>query len=193
MLPASDAKNLPLLLAPRGRSNPTELACMKPDQSRIGEGSAAELRHQHRDDEPQWLDRLGITLSLLCAIHCALTPILVAVAPLLFTAEFEFKTKALLLGLAGVALGWGFITHRSWRPIVWLGIALVAFGVAEWLGHGGHHTEHIVGAAVHAEWLEIGVTVLASAALIMAHMANTQACRSGAPNHHALAFLRRKK
>lgn len=191
MMPASDAKNLPLLLGPYGRSDSAGFA-VKPSQSPVDLDSAEQNGPKHRHAEPQWLDRVGITLSALCAIHCALTPILVAVAPLLFTAEFEFKTKALLLALAGVALGWGFLTHRSWRPMWWLGAALVAFGVAEWLGHAEHHAGHTV-AHGSGEWLEVGVTVLASAALIMAHVANTHACRSGAPNHHAVSLLRRKK
>ncbi len=165
---------------------------MKPTQSLTGEISAEQDSATHRHGEPQWLDRVGITLSALCAIHCALTPILVAVAPLLFTAEFEFRTKALLLALAGIALGWGFITHRSVRPMLWLGVALVAFGIAEWLGHAEQHAGHVVAHGSSA-WLEIGVTVLASAALIMAHVANTQACRSGLPNHHSVSLLRRKK
>ena len=94
----------------------------------------------------------------------------------LFTSEFEFRTKAVLLSLAVVALGWGFTTHRSWQPLVWLAAALAAFGAAEWFGHG--------------QWLEIAATVAASGALIMAHLSNARACRVAAPHGHT-SLLRR--
>lgn len=159
MLPASDAK------------------CFSLASSRRDEKSAIQMCAAGRDDEHQereWLDRAGILLSALCAMHCALTPILVAVAPFLFTAEFEFRTKAVLLSLAGIALGWGFISHRSWKPLVWLAVALGAFGVAELVVDEPGSGEH---------W-EIVATVLASAALIMAHVTNTRACRVAAPHGH---------
>lgn len=205
MPPASNAKELPLLLAqqqrpdvasftvveaPRGvvqRSVVHTAAC----QGNCDVGACAEhSASEHIHDEPrQWLDRLGIALSALCAIHCAATPLLVAFAPFLFTAEFESRTKLLLLTLAVVALGWGFVTHRNWKPIAWLGVALAAFGVAEVLGHG----DASVGHAGHGEWLEIGVTIVASIALILAHVANTRACRSAGPHHHGFPFLSRRR
>lgn len=123
-----------------------------------------------------WLDRAGIVLSLICAVHCALTPILVAVAPLLFTAEFEWRTKVVLVALASVALFVGFVSHRSFTPIYWLGLALGLLGLS-------HYWESIDAFSV-GETLEIATTVLASGALIMAHLANSRACRTGAPHGH---------
>jgi hypothetical protein len=123
-----------------------------------------------------WLDRLGIVLSVICAVHCALTPVLVAVAPLLFTAEFEWRTKVVLVALASVAIVVGFISHRSWTPIGWLGLAL---GLLT-LGHLCESWSAFSGGAA----LEIVATVLASGALIMAHLANLRACRTRAPHGH---------
>jgi hypothetical protein len=202
MPPASDAKELPLLLAQQQRTDLASFTVVEAKRSVLhvatcegncnGTGACAEHSEstQHLHDEPrQWLDRLGIALSTLCAIHCAATPLLVAFAPFLFTAEFESRTKVLLVSLAAVALGWGFVSHRSWKPIAWLGVALTAFGVAEVLGHGGAGVEH----SGHGEWLEVGVSVVASIALILAHVANTRACRTAGPHDHGLPFLSRRR
>lgn len=123
-----------------------------------------------------WLDRVGIVLSVVCAVHCALTPVLVAIAPLLFTSEFEWRTKVALVALASVALIIGFVSHRSWKPMYWLAIALGLLGLSHWW--------ESLSAFGAAEVFEIGTTVLASGALIMAHVANTRACRSSADHGH---------
>lgn len=190
MLPASNAKSLPLLLSRRdgqdaessfssrvGGSGEVEPALEPASSEQVSEASV----HDHGQRE--WLDRAGIALSAICALHCALTPLLVAVAPFLFTTEFEFRTKAVLLSLAVVALGWGFVTHRSYKPLVWLGVALGAFGAAEWLGHGE--------GAAHGAGVEIALTVLASLALITAHFANVRACRGREPHGHSVSWMRR--
>src|SRR5690606_32017379 len=75
------------------------------------------------------LDRLGISLSVVCAAHCVPPPILAAVAPFFFTTESEHRTKSILLLIAVVALGAGYLSHRSWRPFPWLVLAVAAFSV----------------------------------------------------------------
>jgi MerC mercury resistance protein len=178
---------LPLMLSRRDPGNHADPVARAADPSDTsvqlaskGTGKpqdAAPEHAAHDGAQREWLDRIGIVLSVVCAIHCALTPILVAVAPFLFTSEFEFRTKAVLLSLAAVALGWGYVTHRSYKPIVWLMAALTAFGVGEWVGHG--------------EWFEVFATVLASLALIMAHVTNARSCRVAAPHGHGVSWLRR--
>jgi hypothetical protein len=150
----------------------TDNLSAKFSSSRLGE--SAENPAPTKESGSLWLDRLGITLSVICAVHCALTPALVAVAPLLFTAEFEWRTKVVLVALASVALLVGFVSHRSWTPIYWLGLAMLLLGLS-------HYWES---AFVHAEALEIGTTVLASGALILAHLANSRACRTSSPHGH---------
>lgn len=181
MLPASDAKSFPLMLSSGDGESHAEAGLRAVESRGAGagpfapSGSAEHVAHDHGQRE--WLDRIGIFLSAVCAIHCALTPVLVVVAPFLFTSEFEFRTKAVLLSLAAVALGWGYVTHRSYKPIVWLGAALTAFGVGEWVGHG--------------EWFEVVATVLASLAVIMAHVTNARACRVAPRHSHRVSWLRR--
>jgi hypothetical protein len=81
------------------------------------------------------LDRLGATGSLLCAIHCALLPLLIALLPSLGIAtwlgeDFErgFVVFATLLGL--FTLLWGYRRHRAVRALGLLVPGLAAL----WLG-----------------------------------------------------------
>src|SRR6476469_3413731 len=68
------------------------------------------------------LDRLGATGSLVCAVHCAALPLLIALLPSLGIAawlgeDFErgFVTFATLLGL--FTLIWGYRRHREVRAL----------------------------------------------------------------------------
>jgi len=82
------------------------------------------------------LDRLGATGSLLCAIHCALLPLLIALLPSFGIAawlgegfEQGFVLFATLLGLS--TLVWSYRRHRVMRAIGLLlpGLAALWFGV----------------------------------------------------------------
>ena len=82
------------------------------------------------------LDRLGATGSLLCAIHCALLPLLIALLPSFGIAawlgegfERGFVLFATLLGLS--TLVWSYRRHRVMRAIGLLlpGLAALWFGV----------------------------------------------------------------
>ncbi len=75
--------------------------------------------HRHR-----LIDRLGAYGSILCAIHCAMLPLVVALLPSLGLAtlgsdEFEraFVVFASLFGLG--SLLWGYYRHRVVRAL-WL-------------------------------------------------------------------------
>ena len=83
-----------------------------------------------------WLDRFGAVGSLVCAAHCALLPVLIALLPSLGLAawlsdgfEMGFVVFATLLGL--FSLAWGYRRHRALRAlglllpglvILWLGV-----------------------------------------------------------------------
>lgn len=78
-----------------------------------------------------WLDRVGATGSLLCAIHCAALPLLLALAPALGAGlanrgfEIGFIAFASLLGLTSLILG--YRRHRVGSAMTLLvpGIALL--------------------------------------------------------------------
>jgi len=101
------------------------------------------------------LDRIGATGSIVCAIHCALLPIAIAVLPSLGIAvwlgdgfEQAFVLFATLLGLFSVV--WGYRRHGAIRALgllvpglaaLWAGVlyaplhhALVPHAVAMTLG-----------------------------------------------------------
>jgi hypothetical protein len=115
---------------------------------------------------PSLLDRLGATGSLLCAIHCALLPALIALLPSLGIAawldngfERGFVVFATLLGL--FTLAWGYRRHRAVRAL-WLlfpGLALL------WLATGYEPLHHAV--VPHAIAMTLGGTLVG-----LAHLAN---------------------
>jgi hypothetical protein len=94
-------------------------------------GCAGHAHPPRRKKPPLGLDRLGATGSLLCAIHCALVPLLIALLPSLglaiwFGEGFErgFVLFATLLGL--FTLLWGYRRHRVVRA---LGLLVPGLGV----------------------------------------------------------------
>jgi len=111
-------------------------------------------------------DRLGATGSLLCALHCAALPLLIAVLPSLGVAtwlddgfERGFVVFATLLGL--FTLVWGYRRHRAVRAL-WLLLPGLA---ALWLGIGLDALHEAV--VPHAVAMTFGGTLVG-----LAHIAN---------------------
>ena len=113
-----------------------------------------------------FLDRLGATGSLVCAIHCALLPLLIAALPSLGVAawlgdDFErgFVLFATMLGLFSVI--WGYRRHGAVRA---LGLLLPGLA-ALWTGilYGPLHHALVP----HALAMTFGGTLVG-----LAHMAN---------------------
>lgn len=70
-----------------------------------------------------WLDRLGATGSLLCAIHCAALPLLLATLPSLGVAVwlgdgFERVFVVFATGVGVFSLAWGWWRHRQRRALL---------------------------------------------------------------------------
>lgn len=86
------------------------------------------------------LDKAGIGLSVLCAIHC-IAPIAIVsglgIGGSLFLAE-EFHRIALLIAvlIAAVAIGWGAVLHRRREPFVIAMMGLTFMGGALASPHG---------------------------------------------------------
>jgi hypothetical protein len=117
-------------------------------------------------------DRIGFAASFLCAIHCALWPWLLALAPA-FGLEFAgwvdldqaFVVFATLLGVSTLSLGWR--RHRIFRAWALLlpGLALV------WAGSFGPLHDHNL---MHAVVMTLGGSLLALAHIMnlrLTHMA----------------------
>ena len=67
-------------------------------------------------------DRFGATGSLLCALHCALTPLLLAALPSLglslwFDGSLEAALVSFVTLLGLLSLGWSYRRHRALRAL----------------------------------------------------------------------------
>ena len=112
------------------------------------------------------IDRLGAYGSILCAVHCALLPIVIALLPSTLVAlvgndrlELAFVVFASAIGL--FSLAWGYRRHRAVRALSLLlpGLAVLWFGVL----HQPLHQSVIP----HAIAMTIGGTLVG-----LAHLAN---------------------
>ncbi len=88
----------------------------------------------------QRLDRAGIALSALCAVHCLLSVVLVSVIGLGAEALLDpaiHRIGLLLATLtAAVAIGWGAVKHRMAAPFVVAMMGLSFMGGALAVPHG---------------------------------------------------------
>ena len=117
------------------------------------------------------LDRAGATASFLCAIHCALMPLVVTLLPLLglsFLASepVEWTLLAASAGLGSSSLCLGFRKHRKRRVFMVLAIAL-AIMVAGRVFH-----EHHVGI-----WGPV-LMVIGGLMMMSAHLLNHRLCHA---------------
>ncbi len=110
-------------------------------------------------------DRFGATASLLCAVHCALLPLVIAILPALglrFLADHRFEHAFIAFAsvLALTTLVFGFRRHQHFRAFWFLvpGIALLFAGI---------FVEFDASAILHAVLVAIGGTLVA-----IAHVTN---------------------
>ncbi len=119
------------------------------------------------------MSRLGAGLSVACAIHCALTPLLVGVLPLVglsFLAEErteQWAVGAVVVFAVGSAL-WGFHRHRALRAVMAFAGAVGVLLMGRWLGD--------------AHPLGIPLTIMGGVAIAGAHWLSARTCHT-CPNH----------
>lgn len=129
------------------------------------------------------LDHIGITASTLCAIHCAIVPVILTFLPLagvgfLATPVFEWSmiALALLLGVLSILLSY-VRTHRRALPL----LILAAGFAAVVLGH-----IYLKG------WIEAVVVPLGGLTIAAAHFVNFKYAGScKAADDHFLHFTHR--
>lgn len=114
------------------------------------------------------LDFIGFTTSLLCALHCAVLPLLISILPLagfqfIKNPWLEFSIIFLSFILASVALLRGFNTHKNKSPLVIVssGFALIL------LGH-----------LFESSWIGIFMLTLGAMAIGLAHYLNWKCLRN---------------
>jgi hypothetical protein len=117
------------------------------------------------------LDNVGAGLSGLCFVHCVGMPLVFSFAPTLAHLipgdEIVHRYLAFLIVGAGLpSFVIGFRRHKEWLV---LAIGLAGMGVILGALIFGHHFgSHVA---------EIGVTMMGSLLLTMAHLANRTFCR----------------
>lgn len=121
-------------------------------------------------------DRIGFAASFLCALHCALLPLSLALAPTLGLSvggwvdiDQGVTVFATLLGVTTLAIG--FRRHRAFRA--W---ALLAPGLAlVWLGAFTPLHDHGLG---HAVLMTLGGLMIAGAHLLNLRLTHAAAARA---------------
>lgn len=113
-------------------------------------------------------DKIGISASLLCLIHCLFTPVLVIFLPFLGETLshqwFHRIIVVVVLPVAVWALYSGYQIHKLKR-ILWLGAAGLAFLISAMLfGHDDFRVEY-------------ALMIIAGILLASAHLVNLRACR----------------
>jgi hypothetical protein len=121
--------------------------------------SDEELMSTHTSPVGKVADRVGATASFLCAVHCALLPLVIAVLPAIglgFLANHRFERGFIAFAsvLALTTLVVGFRRHRRFRAFWFLvpGILLLAAGIT---------VDFEQSATVHAILVSIGGTLVA--------------------------------
>jgi len=142
------------------------------------------------------LDRTGVIASVVCAIHCAVAPLLLIVAPtfggLWVHPIAHLSIAALVLPVAGFALRKGFRAHglRWVVTLGGLGILMVLVGAAyPYLGGAGAECasgcdqccpSYVVDEVTGEERLNIPpasiITLVGGISLVIAHAANIRCC-----------------
>jgi hypothetical protein len=119
----------------------------------------------------RYLDRIAITLSTICIVHCLAMPVLVAALPVLaVTLGTDGHFHALMLWLvvptSALGFGFGYRVHGNAAIVVAGTAAVIVLAVVALWGHD--HWNPTV---------EVGVNVLASLLLASAHWRNFREVR----------------
>ncbi len=124
------------------------------------------------------IDRLGTAGSLLCAVHCALLPVVIALAPglglgILASVGFEVGFIVFASGLAMFSLIQGYRRHRVYRAWLFLLPGLLALWSTQWLPGLSHH------GIAHAALMTLGGVLIAAAHVLnrrLSHRSGNDAC-----------------
>ena len=117
------------------------------------------------------LDKTAISLSSVCALHCLLLPVGLALLPPLATMPFGHESFHqvlifLILPLSLIALTLGCKRHRQWQVFA---VGLVGCGVLLIIAAVGHD--------FMGETVEKVATVIGSCLVAVGHLINFRRCR----------------
>lgn len=118
----------------------------------------------------RFLDRIGMSASILCGIHCLLTPLIVLSAPalghLFSHAAFHWIIGVIVFPVAAVSLWLGYRLHRYPQMLFLGGVGLIFVAIGIYAGSGQEHN------------LETGAMIIAGIFLTSAHFLNLRACQT---------------
>jgi len=120
------------------------------------------------------VDRLGIWVSLICAIQCMAAPLMVTLLPLSWPGVFADDALETLFVIAsvGIATGglcWGFRLHRRQYVFLVLGTAVAMIGAGRLLAH---------------KPFDAGLVMTGAMVLTAGHLLNRHLCRTCAHCPH---------
>src|SRR5437762_10390032 len=124
------------------------------------------------------IDRLGASVSFVCAIHCAIVPFAATVLPLVgfgFLADERIEWTVLIasIALATVSVCWGIRIHHQRRILGLFGAALVLI---------------CAGRAFATGAAEIALVVPGAALFVCGHFVNNRLCRMCSRCQHEHTF-----
>lgn len=125
-------------------------------------------------------DRLGLSVSAICAIHCLFFPVLIALLPLTTAAPIlsEWLHPIFILVIAPTVYFASKRAHFERRIVLYLLSGLVLITAGWLLGH------YLIG-----YWFEVSATLAGSALLIAGHWFNYrhhQVCTNSSHKHHPI-------
>jgi hypothetical protein len=156
----------------------------------VGAMSDTQLASQHH--HWGWLDRLGIGMSLICAVHCLLTPILLVLLPIIASSfwmdeRFHLWMIILVVPLTCLSFLLGCKRHRDIPLLVLaiLGVSLLFCGVCFGCNTcaGGHHLPTLSDFKNFPHGFESVFTTLGGILLVLAHIRNYRLCRKTSCSH----------
>lgn len=120
------------------------------------------------------LDRIGMSASLLCAIHCAAMPLAITLLPLLgahilFDGTVELVMIAISATVGVASLGSSYRVHRRLNPLLMM-TAGATILIANFFGHETH--------SALTETLHPYVAAAAGLMIAFAHRINMKFCSS---------------
>lgn len=161
-----------------------------PGNSNLSSMSLDSLPEKHdnqaiamQDKITDGLDRIGIALSTLCAVHCVLTPIVILSLPIMarfYVAHpwFHYVMALLIVPVGVLAFVRGYRHHHNLKVLA-LGIpGLFLVGIFPMIFHSG--ISMMRGLSI---WTEPTILVIGSVCLIVAHWNNRRSCAC-ADHHH---------
>jgi hypothetical protein len=143
-------------------------------------------------DHFRWLDRIGVGMALLCAVHCLLTPVLIVVLPIIASSfwvdqRFHFWMLALVVPLTALSF---FIGCKKHHDVILVVLAIVGIGLlfcGVFFGcttcQVGHHLPSFSDFKNFPHGFESVFTTLGGCILVFAHIRNYRLCRKSSCEH----------